>query len=298
MNLISNHLRYFLETARLGSIRKASDYLNIAPSAVYRSIRNTELELGATLFERTSKGVELTPAGRVLAAYTERVFADGEHASDRIKTLAQRSASVSVAGPDGVVPEIVSASFNALLTEHPEVSTLFRGCSGADALAYLESGTVDLALHFDLQIPENLEVVHSRKLKLGAVVTPEHDLNRFDHVALDHCCEWPLILPDSSWPMRTLLNKEVARRGLAPEIRAISSSINLMKQLVAYGHGIGIQTKIGLRQEISEGKLAHIPLSEPAAFDRTLQLLTRRDSPLSAHASFVAEAIVDVIRQY
>lgn len=298
MSLVSPHLRYFLETARLGSIRKASERLNISPSAVYRSIQNTELDLGATLFERTSKGVDLTPAGRVLAEYAERIAADGEHTVDRIKTLSQRDVSISVAGPDGVVPEIVFAGFNNLLANFPDTSVLFKGSSGIDALALLDSGVVDLALHFDLQVPENILVLYTHTLPLGVVTPVGHALSEKAKVTLDECCDWPLILPDSSWPMRTLLNGEILRRGLSPELRTVSSSITLMKLLVGQGHGVGIQTAIGMQREISDKSLVHIPMDEGPEFDRKLQLIARRDTPLSKRAEYLAGQIITALKHY
>lgn len=298
MSILPTHLRYFLETVRLGSIRKASSHLNISPSAIYRSIQNIEFDLGTQLLERSSKGVTATPAGRILFGYAERVFADGEHAIDRIKTLAQRDISISVAGPDGIVPEILSTGFEALLQNYPEVSTLFRGCSGSEASAYLEAGTVDLALVFDHQPGETVEVFYERRLPLGFVVPPDHPLCLVDSATLDAGCDWPLILPDGSWPMRTLLNHEFSRRGLTPEIRAVTSSIRLMKHLVIGGHGIGIQTRIGLVDEIKEGQLMHVPLGEDHTFDRTLHLMCRNDIPVSKHTRFLAEEIARRIQAY
>ena len=298
MSLVPANLRYFLETTRLGSIRKASDHLNIAPSAVYRSIQNLELDIGSPLFDRTSKGVTPTGAGRVLAAYTERVLAEGEHTIDRIKTLTQRSTSVSVAGPEGIAPEILSFSIDTLLADHPEVSTLFRGCSGADSLAYLESGTVDIAVHFDLQVPDTLKLFFARRLPLGVVVPPDHPLALAEQVTLDMSCEWPLILPDSSWPMRSLLSEEFIERGLSPEIRAVSSSITLMKHLVRQRHGIGIQTALGLQAEIDAGLLIHIPLAEDARFDRSLKVLVQREAAPHPIAEFLADSIRKAIRLY
>src|SRR5258707_8848398 len=60
-------LRYFLETARLGSIRRAAEKLYVAPSAVSRQIALLERNFGAPLFERHVAGVRLTQAGEGFA---------------------------------------------------------------------------------------------------------------------------------------------------------------------------------------------------------------------------------------
>ena len=60
-------LRYLDHVARLGSIRRAAEALNVASSAVNRQILKLEAEIVAALFERRGNGVRLTPAGLMLA---------------------------------------------------------------------------------------------------------------------------------------------------------------------------------------------------------------------------------------
>lgn len=56
-------LRYFAVVARSGSIRRASEELNVAASAVSRQVQKIEYELGLPLFERMPDGLRLTEAG-------------------------------------------------------------------------------------------------------------------------------------------------------------------------------------------------------------------------------------------
>jgi len=55
--------RYFIAVAESGSVAAASRTLNIAQSAVTKAMLELEGELGNQLFERTSKGMMLTPQG-------------------------------------------------------------------------------------------------------------------------------------------------------------------------------------------------------------------------------------------
>lgn len=69
-------LRYFLETARLGSIRRAAEVLHVAPSAVSRQIALLEQNFGAPLFERHATGVRLTTAGQVFSRQARATVRD------------------------------------------------------------------------------------------------------------------------------------------------------------------------------------------------------------------------------
>ena len=67
----SQALLYFAEIVRVGSLRKAAENLLVTPSAISRQIANLEEELGAPLFNRSSRGMVLTDAGNALLRYVE-----------------------------------------------------------------------------------------------------------------------------------------------------------------------------------------------------------------------------------
>ena len=63
--MFSRFTVYFDEVVRAGSIRRASERLNISPSAIDRHILLMEENLGVQLFERMPQGLRLTAAGEV-----------------------------------------------------------------------------------------------------------------------------------------------------------------------------------------------------------------------------------------
>ncbi len=67
MNLL--HMKYAGEVAKLGSMGKASETLLIATPNLSRSIKELEADLGISIFERTTKGMELTPDGEQFISY-------------------------------------------------------------------------------------------------------------------------------------------------------------------------------------------------------------------------------------
>ena len=69
-------LHYVDAVARVGSIRKAAEQLNLASSALNRRILDMEEELGVALFERGSQGVRLTTAGELFVSYIRRTAKD------------------------------------------------------------------------------------------------------------------------------------------------------------------------------------------------------------------------------
>ena len=61
MNLL--HMKYAVEIAETNSLNKAAEHLFVGQSALSRAVKELELNLGVTLFERSAKGMTLTPDG-------------------------------------------------------------------------------------------------------------------------------------------------------------------------------------------------------------------------------------------
>ncbi len=72
MNLL--HMKYAVEIAETKSINKAAEKLFVGQSALSRAIKDLEAGLGTALFERSAKGMFLTPDGEVFVRYAKSVL--------------------------------------------------------------------------------------------------------------------------------------------------------------------------------------------------------------------------------
>lgn len=86
-------LEHFLAVARDGSFTVAAQRIHIVQSALSASIRRLEAELGAQLFERTTRRVVLTEAGRALLPVAHRLVADIDLARGEVNDLPRRQAA-------------------------------------------------------------------------------------------------------------------------------------------------------------------------------------------------------------
>ncbi len=72
MNII--HMKYAVEVARYGSINKASESLGMAQPNISRAIKDLEADLGITIFDRSAKGMNLTPEGKEFIANSQKIL--------------------------------------------------------------------------------------------------------------------------------------------------------------------------------------------------------------------------------
>ena len=90
MNLV--HLKYAVEVAETGSINKASEKLYVSQPNLSRAIKELEASLGVTIFDRSAKGMVLTPDGEVFVRYARSILrAEGELCDRRIRRVFKAS---------------------------------------------------------------------------------------------------------------------------------------------------------------------------------------------------------------
>ena len=105
MNIL--HMKYAVEVARLGSLNKAAETLMIAQPNISRSIKELEADLGITIFQRSAKGMELTPDGEEFLDYArdilyriekmEQSYRDGSHKKRKFSISVPRACYISAA---------------------------------------------------------------------------------------------------------------------------------------------------------------------------------------------------------
>ena len=114
MNLL--HMKYAVEVARLGSLGKASEALLIATPNISRSIKELEADLGISIFERTTKGMELTPEGEEFINFAKRILGQIEQVENFYKNGAAKKQEFSISVPRACYISEAFAEFSKSLT--------------------------------------------------------------------------------------------------------------------------------------------------------------------------------------
>ena len=97
MNIL--HMKYAVEVAKVGSLNKAAETLLIAQPNISRSIKELEADLGITIFDRSSKGMFLTPEGENFIGYAKNILKQIEQVEDIYKNGAVKKQRFSISVP-------------------------------------------------------------------------------------------------------------------------------------------------------------------------------------------------------
>ncbi|MFC4910960.1 LysR substrate-binding domain-containing protein [Actinomadura gamaensis] len=144
---IVGHLAHFVAVAEELHFGRAAERLGMAQPPLSQRIRRLEDELGVRLFDRTSRRVELTAAGRLLLPEARDVLGR----VGRIRELAERSRSGEIglvrAGlPADLGGDVVAALVSAFRGRHPDLRLTLRETGTAEQVAALADGSLDIAV--------------------------------------------------------------------------------------------------------------------------------------------------------
>jgi DNA-binding transcriptional LysR family regulator len=237
-------LRAFVAIAEEGTFTAASDRLVLVQSAVSATIRALERELGTPLFERTTRRVALTDAGRVLlpeARATLEASRLAVDAVDQVKGGVRGTVSLGImqaTASDAVsVPRLI-AGFQA---EHPLVTVTAGHVGGSESIAaHVRDGSLDLGI---LSLPgetSGLELTELGREPMLLACRPGHRLAQRASVSLAELADEPFVDGPPGWGMRTVTDDAFAAAGVGRTLRfEINDSLSIV-QFVAEGLAIAL----------------------------------------------------------
>jgi DNA-binding transcriptional LysR family regulator len=250
-----------LTVAEYLNFRHAADALGTSQSSVSARIRALEQELGILLFERNTRGVKLTEAGR---CFIERVAAGVEQLD-----IAVKSARMAATGERGRlrigVHGLIAGSFlDNLLAEYrktyPYIAIKMVEATARDAVMYLRSDRIDVA--FVVGEP-NLPDCHSRPIwteQLMAALAADHCLAHQTNVSWEQLVsERFLVRHNGTGPqVYDHIVLRLAGRWPAPEIQRHDVERSTLLSMVAQGFGI---TLLGAASGLSPiGGVVFLPI--------------------------------------
>lgn len=117
MNIL--HMKYAVEVARLGSLNKAAETLLIAQPNISRSIKELESDLGISIFNRSAKGMELTPEGEEFINYAQNILKQIDEVEKHYKHGSPKKQKFSISVPRACYISDAFAEFSKCLNDDP-----------------------------------------------------------------------------------------------------------------------------------------------------------------------------------
>lgn len=270
------HIRYLYETARSGTMRAASEKLNVATSSVSRQIAFLESELGLPLIERGRRVVKLTEAGVLLADYYREKVAHDEAFVSQIQELrGNRAGQVTLAIGEGFIGEVFSEILKQFSKTHPHVSLSVRIAGSNEVLNAIREDDAHIGMVFHAPPDPKIRSVLTLSQPLKIITAPDDPLTNLEAVTLQDLAGRSLALPERGFRIRQLLEPAEMQAGEALAPTLVTNSLSLLKQFARTRQGVTVLTDIVVIDELRDGSLVALPLGHPELEKTKTQFVTR-----------------------
>lgn len=258
------HLRYFIVVAEELNFRRAADRVHIDQTPLSRTIKDLEERWGVTLFVRTPRTLQLTPAGIKLLDHARKILVRLERTKRAVRaTDARYREPLRIGADESTVQTRLAACLTQWKKLAPDIPLEILEMPASEMLAALRSETMDIGFSFGAPQDDAIAQQPVWSTPLVAILSPEHELASHQVVSLSDLLSFPAITCTEVHHVGLYMQmKEILRqRNLSPTIVGEARSLAGYLTRVAAGQGVGIADADHMRS-LQRSDIVVVPLAE------------------------------------
>jgi DNA-binding transcriptional LysR family regulator len=264
------HLRYFLAVAEERSFSRAAERLRIAQPPLSQQIRRLEKDLGFPVFERTPKGVRLTPAGEALLDGARAVLAAADDARRSAEAASRGLAGrLTLAFMNSAAYQVLPTLLKAFRQAHPGIAVDAREMTIADQMDALVDGRIDAGILRPPVDDARLAAIELAEEPFVVALPSHHGLSAKPRIALTDLEGEALV----GYPrghaagFRERIDAALRAAGISPRVVQEGTHVHTLCGMVAGGVGAAIVPASARRLAMHD--VAFVPLDAPDLHART-----------------------------
>ena len=287
-------LNAFATIVSAGSLGRAAEKLHVTQPALSRTVRRLEQQVGAPLFERHSKGMQLTAVGSALLPHATLLLREAENATEEINAMrGLAKGTIRVGAVGNIASLILPLTIGAVLKKWPQL-TVFVIEGVWDRLAEsLVKHEIDLALSAEAETSDEIEAIADCRWqdRSNVIAAANHPLrNRRKLTLEDTMSEQWAITPRGTAPYQQMQQMFRARGLGLPNIVVETRSIIVLKSLVTRSGFLGWMPE-SIYDAERRARLVNVLDIPGASSIRTLTAFKRRQGILPAPAVKLLEEL-------
>lgn len=274
--MLDSRMKTFMVVAERKNFSRAADYLRISQPAVSIQIQQLEDTLGVKLFKRYEKEITLTPAGKVLLDYAQRISVLADEATREINRLQNEVRGSLRLGATLTIGEyLLPAIMGAFKQKFPEVDFLLEVENTQTIENMLSQHEIDLALVEGPITNKRLIEQEFMTDEMLVLFAPGHRWAGRDIVSWDEFTKEKLILREPGSGTRKVIENAVT--GMGKKLGELNvfmemGSTQAIKALVKENLGVTVLSKLTVQEELAAGSLKAAAL-EGCSLKRTFRFL-------------------------
>lgn len=261
--MLSNELLIFIAVAEEKNIFRAAEVLNLPQPDLSRHIQALEEYYGAVLFEKSGKGVELTPAGSALYTHAREILDLHRASRKAVADIVELVTGKLTIGASLTIGEYILPRMLAAFSQrYPKVNySVIIGNTEFIHERALE-GSIDFGLVEGHIEDKQLEVKEFLKDEMVLIVSKQHFLAKKKYVIREDLEAVTFVMREEGSGTRLALEEVLKEISLKPEKIITLGSTQAIKEAVEAGLGISFLSKWALRKELQLGTLKAVRVKD------------------------------------
>ena len=232
-------LRHFLKVAELASFTRASEEIGLSQSALSRSIGRLEEHIGQPIFERQSRTVVLTDAGRMLLARAKQIVTLVDDTLLEITDDGQ-TGRVRVGAIPTIAPYYLPTLLKTFNKAYPQATVLIHEAPTEQLLKLISEGELDVAIMALPLAVKYLDIEDMFEEELQLVLPANHPLADKTQVRLSDIQSLPFVLLGEAHCLTDNIVSFCRQKSFHPVSVERTSQLATVQELVALGHGVSM----------------------------------------------------------
>lgn len=289
LRITFSQVRGFVTVASTNSFRRAAEVLNLSQPALTSRIQQLEESLELRLFDRNTRTVELTEAGRELLPVFLQVVNDLEGAVINARDHAARAGGmIRLACLPSCAATILPELIRRFRADHPETTFVVEDVVDTQIRAMVRDGDVDFGICVRQDADPDIESEDLFKDDLLVVMGPGHPLAAAERVSVATLTRYPLILPHRGSSVRAAVERAFAAHGLG--VTPACEVNHTLTAAALAGAELGVTILPSTSPEVRSPHLAARPVDDPG-FARHIVMIRRRGLPMRRIAAAFADSV-------
>jgi len=286
MDISFEQINAFHAVAKHGSFSKAGQKLYRSQSAVSIQIARLEEILDQKLFNRTTKSIDLTDAGKILLRYIDKIKRLLDEAEQELIDLGKMEwGRLVICTSDTTACYRLPRILQAYQARYPGIEITVRNATSLKTIDFVLQNEVDLGIATLSYLKPGLEVKPLFSRYDVVICHPDHPLASRKEVFLKDLERYMCVLLDQNCSSRRILDEACEKAGVRLKIAMELSSIEVVKSFVSIDSGISIVPEVAIKREKSDGRLVSLRVKDfRSATKRTMGVIYRKKRYLSLAA--------------
>ena len=288
-----SELRVFLTVATERSFSRAAAKLHRTQPAVSQAVKRLEEELGERLFDRSSKGGQLTEAGTILLDYARQLTRLKEEAEGAVRELQDLRRGRVLIGANEAAVHVLLSVIERFRQAHPQAQVEVNRTPARQIAAEVLNRSLDFGVLTFAPRDRGLDSVALEEDDLVMLTRPDHPLAKRRQITMEEFGRQTVIAHNDPSPARERVLRLYEQRHASINIQIGLPSLDGIKRAIELGLGVALLPRRCALSELNTGQLAavNVPqLREP----RDVRLVYRASGEMTHAAEAFLEAAKEI----